>query len=107
MSSYVTDEDMQNRQPKQTLPKPDAMHHIVEDFLTTWDAPGSHILPLRRFLESILQQDMRFFTADDCFQMSLLYRAPAYMCDEHFLSGQGLQLTPDLFDASSIDKLVI
>ena len=95
---------MQNRKPKQTLPKPDAMHHIVEDFLTAWDGPTSHILPLRRFLESVFQQDLRFFTVEDCFQMSLLYQNPAYMCEEHFLSGQGFDITPDLFLPSAGDE---
>ena len=95
----LTDEDMQNRVTKQTLPKPNAMHHIVEDFLTAWDGPSSHILPLRRFLESIFQADMRHFTADECFQMSLMYQNPALMCDDHFLSGRGLTLNPDLFEA--------
>lgn len=30
------------------LPEPDRLHHIVEDFLTEFDAPISHILPTRR-----------------------------------------------------------
>ena len=30
------------------LPVPDRLHHIVEDFLTEFDAPISHILPTRR-----------------------------------------------------------
>ena len=29
------------------LPRPQRIHHIVEDFLTDFTAPTSHILPLR------------------------------------------------------------
>ena len=34
----------------EVLPKPDRLHHIVEDFLTEFDARTSHLLPLRRYL---------------------------------------------------------
>lgn len=45
------------------LPRPNAIHHMVEDFLAEWDAPISHIQPLRRFLEYCLQTDLRAFYA--------------------------------------------
>ena len=45
------------------LPRPSALHHIVEDFLTDWTAPVGHILPLRRFLENCLDTDLRSFYA--------------------------------------------
>ena len=72
------------------LPKPDRYHHIVEDFLTDWYSfpqhkvwwwfyslyvlPRTsrlrHVLPLRRFLESIVGQDLRRFLPETCFQVS-------------------------------------
>ncbi len=45
------------------LPRPEAIHHMVEDFLTEWDQPISHSQPLRRFLEHCLQTDLRAFYA--------------------------------------------
>lgn len=45
------------------LPRPKAIHHMVEDFLTEWDSPISHIQPLRRFLEHCVQTDLRAFYA--------------------------------------------
>lgn len=45
------------------LPRPEALHHMVEDFLTEWDQPISHSQPLRRFLEHCLQTDLRPFYA--------------------------------------------
>lgn len=54
---------MKLRPPDWPLPRPDAIHHIVEDFLTDWTAPNAHILPLRRFLENCLSTDLRSFFA--------------------------------------------
>lgn len=45
------------------LPRPKAIHHSIEDFLTEWDAPVSHIQPIRRFLEHCVQTDLRAFYA--------------------------------------------
>lgn len=45
------------------LPRPKAIHHSIEDFLAEWDAPVSHIQPLRRFLEHCIQTDLRAFYA--------------------------------------------
>lgn len=56
-------EEMKLRPNGWALPRPQAIHHIVEDFLTEWDAPISHIQPLRRFLEHCLQTDLRAFYA--------------------------------------------
>ncbi|KAK3705201.1 hypothetical protein QZH41_014001, partial [Actinostola sp. cb2023] len=53
-----------------SLPRPDRIHHVVEDFITTWMAPESHIVPLRRFLEYIKHQDLRHFFAKSCFEVS-------------------------------------
>lgn len=45
------------------LPKPKAIHHIIENFFTEWHAPKIHIQPLRRFLEHCMQIDLRAFYA--------------------------------------------
>lgn len=45
------------------LPRPKALHHMIEDFLTEWDGPISHVQPLRRFLEHCVQTDLRTFYA--------------------------------------------
>ena len=81
---------MRHKSRFEHLPRPHAMHHIVEDFLTAWDAPTSHILPLRRFIENILEQDMRHFFAEDCFKMALTFQTLPHTCEEHFLHGQGI-----------------
>ncbi|KAJ0057996.1 hypothetical protein NL108_007216 [Boleophthalmus pectinirostris] len=72
------------------LPRPKAIHHIVEDFLTEWDAPISHIQPLQRFLEHCVQTDLRHFYAETCFRLSLTHRQPPLSCQLGYLRGQGL-----------------
>lgn len=54
---------MKLRPPGWPLPRPKAIHHMVEDFLTEWGTPISHIQPLRRFLEHCVQTDLRAFYA--------------------------------------------
>ncbi|XP_033743533.1 FAD-dependent oxidoreductase domain-containing protein 2-like [Pecten maximus] len=71
------------------LPRPKLMHHIVEDFLTVWDGPLSHILPLRRYLENVLSSDMRNFFSEDCLEMALTRRTVPVFCED-YLGGQGL-----------------
>lgn len=58
-----TEQEMRFRPADWPLPRPAAIHHILEDFLTDWTAPVSHILPLRRFLENCLGTDLRSFYA--------------------------------------------
>lgn len=61
---YVSiEKDMRQRPVDWPLPRPEAVHHMVEDFLTEWDQPISHSQPLRRFLEHCLQTDLRAFYA--------------------------------------------
>ncbi|CAD5126214.1 DgyrCDS14383 [Dimorphilus gyrociliatus] len=50
------------------LPKPDRLHHVLEDFLTNFDTRYSHIVPLRRFVEHVLSKDLRSFSEEDCIQ---------------------------------------
>lgn len=57
------EKDMRQRPVGWPLPRPGAVHHMVEDFLTEWNQPISHSQPLRRFLEHCLQTDLRAFYA--------------------------------------------
>lgn len=81
---------MQSRPPDWPLPRPDRLHHVVEDFLTSWDGPQTHILPLRRFLETSTGKDMRHFYAEDCLQMALTHQNVPEACQQHYVTGKGL-----------------
>ncbi|ESO89058.1 hypothetical protein LOTGIDRAFT_228992 [Lottia gigantea] len=65
--------EMKTKKRHEILPRPNLMHHTVEDFLTMWDAPISHILPLRRFIEDVIKSDMRHYFVEDCFRLSMLH----------------------------------
>lgn len=58
-----TEQEVRFRPAQWPLPRPTAIHHVVEDFLTDWTAPIGHVLPLRRFLENCLDTDLRSFYA--------------------------------------------
>lgn len=81
---------MKNKDRKEHLPRPAALHHIVEDFLTIWDAPVSHILPLRRFIENIFGRDLRERFAESCLETALTYKTLPYHCSEVYMNGEGL-----------------
>ncbi|KAM6957111.1 FAD-dependent oxidoreductase domain-containing protein 2 [Aplochiton taeniatus] len=85
-----TERDMRRRPAGWPLPRPKAVHHMIEDFLTEWDAPISHTQPLRRFLEHCLQTDLRAFYAESCFLFSLTNRKPPLFCLQGYLSKQGI-----------------
>ncbi|XP_041364524.1 FAD-dependent oxidoreductase domain-containing protein 2-like [Gigantopelta aegis] len=93
-----TEQMMKTRRRYEILPRPKALHHVVEDFLTNWDAPISHILPLRRFLENVLGFDMRLFFSQSCLQMAMTYSTVPLSCEHHFLNGQGLTATEHFLD---------
>ncbi|XP_065820500.1 FAD-dependent oxidoreductase domain-containing protein 2 isoform X2 [Labrus bergylta] len=82
--------DMKLRPHGWPLPRPKAIHHMVEDFLTEWDGPVSHIQPLRRFLEHAVQTDLRSFYAESCFRFSLTHRKPPLFCQHGYLKQQGV-----------------
>lgn len=87
--------DMRARSPSDVLPRPHRLHHTVEDFLTTWDAPFSHVLPMRRFIESTINKgtglDLRSFYAETCFLLALTHQSLPLSCAEHYLQGNGLE----------------
>ncbi|XP_049601980.1 FAD-dependent oxidoreductase domain-containing protein 2 [Syngnathus scovelli] len=85
-----TEEEMKNRPHGWPLPRPKAIHHMVEDFLTEWDGPISHIQPLRRFLEHCVNTDLRAFYAESCFRLALTHRMPPLFCRQGYLKHQGV-----------------
>ena len=91
-----TKQDMESVTGDPVLPRPDRLHHVVEDFLTNWDGPNSHVLPLRRFLENILDQDLRVFFADDCFKFAMKFQNVPTSCKNFFLNREGSFPTSDL-----------
>ncbi|XP_005100558.2 FAD-dependent oxidoreductase domain-containing protein 2 [Aplysia californica] len=96
-----TEEMMQARDRKSTLPRPDALHHVVEDFTTQFTAQHSHILPLRRFLENIVQQDLRAFFSESCFQLAMTHAEIPEACGSQYMAGHGLLGNPDLLQSAS------
>ncbi|XP_029446273.1 FAD-dependent oxidoreductase domain-containing protein 2 [Rhinatrema bivittatum] len=88
---HLPTEQMMKLRPKGwPLPRPDAIHHMVEDFHTDWTAPNAHILPLRRFLENCLDTDLRAFFAESCFLFALTNRKSPPFCQQGYLRMQGL-----------------
>uniref|UniRef100_A0A7N8WNL2 FAD-dependent oxidoreductase domain containing 2 n=1 Tax=Mastacembelus armatus TaxID=205130 RepID=A0A7N8WNL2_9TELE len=85
-----TEEEMKLRSRGWPLPRPRAIHHMVEDFLTEWESAISHIQPLRRFLEHCVQTDLRAFYAESCFRSSLTRRKPPLFCQQGYLKQQGI-----------------
>ncbi|XP_072225751.1 FAD-dependent oxidoreductase domain-containing protein 2 [Leuresthes tenuis] len=98
-----TEEEMKTRSHGWPLPRPKAIHHMVEDFLTEWDAPLSHIQPLRRFLERCVQTDLRAFYAESCFHSALTHRKPPLFCQQGYLNQLGVprysQLRQPVYEA--------
>ncbi|KAH9512869.1 FAD-dependent oxidoreductase domain-containing protein 2, partial [Bulinus truncatus] len=72
-SSLPTEAMMRTRSQGETLPRPEFKHHTVEDFYTEWDRSHSHILPLRRFLENVLDTDLRVFYSESCFRLAMTH----------------------------------
>ncbi|XP_013925714.1 PREDICTED: FAD-dependent oxidoreductase domain-containing protein 2 [Thamnophis sirtalis] len=85
-----TEREMRLCPPDWPLPRPDAIHHIVEDFLTDWTAPNAHVLPLRRFLENCLETDLRRFYAESCFLFAFTHLRLPPFCQQEYMKKQGL-----------------
>ncbi|XP_058046223.1 FAD-dependent oxidoreductase domain-containing protein 2 isoform X3 [Ahaetulla prasina] len=85
-----TEREMRLCPPDWPLPRPDAIHHIVEDFLTDWTAPNAHVLPLRRFLENCLETDLRRFYAESCFLFAFTHLRLPPFCQQGYVRKQGL-----------------
>ncbi|XP_006865345.1 PREDICTED: FAD-dependent oxidoreductase domain-containing protein 2 [Chrysochloris asiatica] len=91
-----TEQEVRFRPADWLLPRPTAIHHIVEDFLTEWTAPVGHILPLRRFLENCLDTDLRNFYAESCFLFALTRQKLPPSCQQGYLRMRGLVGTEHL-----------
>ncbi|KAM6215927.1 FAD-dependent oxidoreductase domain-containing protein 2 [Rhynchocyon petersi] len=91
-----TEQEVRFRPADWPLPRPTAIHHILEDFLTDWTAPVGHILPLRRFLENCLDTDLRNFYAESCFRFALTRQKLPPFCQQGYLRMQGLVGTEHL-----------
>ncbi|XP_006814458.1 FAD-dependent oxidoreductase domain-containing protein 2-like [Saccoglossus kowalevskii] len=78
---------MNNENLYSGLPRPSKMHHMTSDFMTSWTSPNSHILPLRRFLESCVGQDLRYNYDDECFQLTMTYKNPPIGCKQSYANG--------------------
>ncbi|XDC53874.1 hypothetical protein R6Z07M_005056 [Ovis aries] len=91
-----TEQEVRFRPAGWPLPRPSALHHVVEDFLTDWTAPVGHILPLRRFLENCLDTDLRSFYAESCFLFALTHQKLPPFCQQGYLRTQGLVGTESL-----------
>lgn len=76
----LTEPEMMNKWGKTPLPRPIRIHHVIEDFLTQWTAQQSHILPLRRFFESILDTDLRHYYAHTCLSHALTTGSAPKLC---------------------------
>jgi len=71
----------------------------VEDFLTLWTAPSSHILPLRRFIENVVDSDLRSFFASSCFKILMTQESAPINCRKHYTEGPMLPTPKFLQDA--------
>ncbi|KAF6036631.1 hypothetical protein EB796_005078 [Bugula neritina] len=87
-----TEEEMNAVERPEVLPTPVRLHHIVEDFLTEFDAQISHILPLRRFIETSLDSDLRHKLSEECFELSLTHQTPPLACQVGYLRNMGLDI---------------
>lgn len=72
---------------------PPQVHHIAEDLHTDWTARNSHVIPLRRFVESLFKEDLRDYTIDSCFKLFLSHGwSLPLACKQHYLAGQLVDL---------------
>lgn len=90
--NFIAEKEMFTRSSWEVLPRPEKVHHMVEDFLTKWNAPNSHIRPLRAFVENVVGKDLRYFTGEECLVLALTHDQIPYMCKRQFLNGQTLLL---------------
>lgn len=90
-----------------SLPKPDRIHHVVEDFLTKWTGPSCHLVPLRRFLEHIRGEDLRNFFAQSCFKLALTHTTLPRRCQDYYMKGSSLPGVSSLIDIAESRNLLV
>ena len=109
---WFADEDFKQKQKQKkkykyyNLPMPKRIHFTIEDFLTAWDAEKSHILPLRRFIETVLETDLRHHFAEECMKMALVFSNVPNQCNR-FLQGQGILGTEALIESAFQSGLML
>lgn len=101
-----TGEQMEHLRPKEVLPRPTNIHHMVEDFLTMWDTPVSHVQPLRRFFENVTGRDLRQFFAQTCAKFLLIYTSLPMFCEQYYMKGEALQGTQTLLNFM-VEKVLV
>ena len=79
------EKQLDERLEGEILPRPDRIHHVAEDFLTTWMAPRSHVQHLRHFLEWCLQIDTRSYFPNTCFTIALTKQELPVGCKEQWI----------------------
>jgi thioredoxin reductase len=95
---YYYDKPITSMSPLK-LPRPAKIHHMVEDFLTFWTTPLSHLLPLRRFLEDVFQTDMREYFSSTCFTAALTHSSVPKRCED-YLQGMGFLGNKEMLKAA-------
>ncbi|PVD38203.1 hypothetical protein C0Q70_00814 [Pomacea canaliculata] len=100
-----TELQMKTEGEEETFPRPAAIHHIVEDFLTSWDRPFSHIMPLRHFLDHITKTDLRDRFSQACFFEAMTHDNVGLLCKQRYLMGQGLSATPEMMIKTNLEGL--
>eukprot|EP00058_Branchiostoma_floridae_P010972 XP_002596460.1 hypothetical protein BRAFLDRAFT_103224 [Branchiostoma floridae] len=85
-----SDDDMLRRPSKWILPRPTRLHHVIEDFLFDFSSPVSHVLHLRRFLDTVFGYDTRNYFAGSCFKMAMTHTSVPKTCQDQYLRGEGL-----------------
>ncbi|XP_059155814.1 FAD-dependent oxidoreductase domain-containing protein 2-like [Physella acuta] len=102
-----TEEDFLLKHQYDRLPRPDSLHHIVEDFLVLWQSQNEHVTPVRRWLESVLNRSLRSYFSERCFEMAMTYADVPESCDKNYNLGQGLLGAPELLSSFQNNRVVI
>ncbi|CAL1532638.1 unnamed protein product [Lymnaea stagnalis] len=102
-----TEHDFVHKHPYDRLPRPDSIHHVVEDFLVVWQSTNEHIRPLRRWIESVLNRNLRHYFSDTCFEMAMTHSTVPGSCERGLLRGQGLFGTPELREVVQTRRVVM
>lgn len=66
------------------LSQSDKKLHLAEDYLSLWNLPLSHQLFLRRFLEEVMQKDLRKFKRADCMHLQAAFGSFPILCRKYF-----------------------
>lgn len=62
---------MKTMRTQDCLPRPDRLHHTIEDFHTNFRNRKIHVLPVQRFVEHALAVDLSAHSAENCLRLAL------------------------------------